>query len=174
MTPLFAMIKNFLLLFIFIIYQGCASYSTQLTALQSSRDDTVDVDQFFMVCELSRAGSLSIPHKPRRPDSLCESGWINHQVQWLEIFQVIIPESDINSVLNYMPDQVIVTGSYNYQMICSPWEAESIGASIKHNRQCFDDQTSADNYLLVNELGETVEIHQFISDDLGYLNLKKL
>jgi hypothetical protein len=168
------MIKNFLLLIIFFMFQGCASYSTQLTALQSSRDDTVDVDQFLWSAQFLDQEVYLYPINLDNQTAFAnQDGFILRFNGW-EIFQVIIPESDINAVLNYMPDQVIVTGTYNYQMSCSPWEVESIGASIKHNRQCSNDQTSADNYLVVNELGETVEIHQFISDDVGYLNLKKL
>jgi hypothetical protein len=168
------MIKNFLLLFIFIIYQGCANYSTQLTALQSSRDETVDVDQYLWSAKYLEQEAYLYPINLDDQTAFANQDGLILRFNGWEIFQVIIPESDINAVLNYMPDQVIVTGTYNYQMSCSPWEVESIGASIKHNRQCSNDQTSADNYLVVNELGETVEIHQFISDDVGYLNLKKL
>ena len=168
------MIKNFLLLFIFTIYQGCASYSTQLTALQSTRDDTVDVDQFLWFAKYLEQEAYLYPVNLDDQTAFANQDGLIFRFNGWEIFQVIIPKSDINAVLNYMPDQVIVTGTYNYQMSCSPWEAESFGGSIKHNKQCSNDDMSADNYLVVNELGETVEIHQFISDDLGYLNLKKL
>lgn len=168
------MIKNFLLLFIFIMFQGCTSYSTQLTALQSTRDDTIDVDQFLWSAQYLEQEAYLYPINLDDQTAFANQDGLILRFNGWEIFQVIIPELDVNTVSNYMPDQVIVTGTYNYQMSCSPWEAESIGASIKHNRQCSNDQTSADNYLVVNELGETVEIYQFISDDIGYLNLKKL
>ena len=168
------MIKNFLLLFIFIMYQGCASYSTQLTTIQSTRDDTVDVDQFLWTAKYLEQVAYLYPINLDEQTAFANQDGLILRFNGWEIFQVIIPELDINAALNYMPDQVIVMGTYNYQMNCFPWEAESIGASIKHNKQCSNDDMSADNYLVVNELGETVEIHQFISDDLGYLNLKKL
>ncbi len=168
------MIKNYKFLIILILFQGCTSYSTQLNDIQSSRIDTVDVDQFLWSAVIY---DQEINLYPINFDDQTvfanQDGFILRFNGW-EIFQIIIPESDISAVLNYMPDQVIVTGTYNYEMNCSPWVAESIGASIKHNKQCSNDQMRADNYLIVNELGETVEIHQFISDDLGYLNLKKL
>jgi hypothetical protein len=168
------MIKIYLLIVIFIMCQGCVSYSTQLTAIQSTRDDTVDVDQFLWSAKYLDQESYLYPINLDDQTAFANQEGLILRFNGWEIFQVIIPELDINAALNYMPDQVIVMGTYNYQMNCFPWEAESIGASIKHNKQCSNDDMSADNYLVVNELGETVEIHQFISDDLGYLNLKKL
>ena len=67
-----------------------------------------------------------------------------------------------------------MSGSYAYRMDCSAWEVQEQGTSLRHNRQCTSDQTSSDNYLIVNDRGETVEIHQLISEDSGYLNLRKL
>jgi hypothetical protein len=168
------MIKNYLLVIFFFLYQGCTSYSTQLVTLQSSWDDTVDVDQFLWTAKYLEQEAYLYPINLDDQTAFANQDGLILRFNGWEIFQVIIPELDINTVLNYMPDQVIVTGTYNYQMNCFPWEVESIGGSIKHNKQCFNNETSTDNYLVVNELGETVEIHQFISDDLGYLNLKKL
>ncbi|MEK9687928.1 MAG: hypothetical protein VW306_06355 [Gammaproteobacteria bacterium] len=168
------MIKNYQILLIFILFQGCTSYSTQLNDIQSSRIDTVDVDQFLWSAVINDKETNLYPiNLDDQTVFANQDGFILRFNGW-EIFQVILPESDINAVLNYMSDRVIVTGTYNYLMSCSLWESESLDGSIKHSKQCSNSQMSAENYLVVNEQGETVEIHQFISEDLGYLNLKKL
>jgi len=168
------MIKKYLIILLFIFLQGCTNYSTQLNDIRSSRIDTVDVEQFlWSAVIIDQEINLYPINLDDQTVFANQDGFIFRFNGW-EIFQIIIPELDINAVLNYMVDQVIVTGTYNYQMNCTPWEAEPIQGIIKHNRRCSNSEIRADNYFVVNEVGETIEIHQFISDDLGYLNLKKL
>ena len=168
------MIKKILLYLFFIIALGCSSYSNQLNNIRAPFNDMVDVDQFLWSATLDDISFLVYPINLSDHTAFANREGVIIRFNGWEIFQLIIPKIDTNIILNFSPDQVVSTGTYNYQMNCLPWEAESIGGSIKQNKHCYSDEIAANNYLFVNEQGETLEIHQFISNDLGYLNLKKL
>lgn len=160
---------------IYLYLAGCTSYSRQFEAIRAvNNDQENDVHDFLW------EASLLDSHLEIYPVTLTDhtafanrEGWILRFNGW-DIFQVIIPEIEINTLFDFAEANVSVTGTYNYVLSCMPWDIEDVGPNLKHTKNCSNGDINISNYLIVNDLGETVEIHQFISLDVGYLNLKKL
>ncbi|MFZ8952632.1 MAG: hypothetical protein ACO2ZB_02770 [Gammaproteobacteria bacterium] len=162
-------------IFIFLfVMAGCVNYSTQLNDIQASRAEGVDVDQFLWRAQWQGQEVDLYPINLEDQTVFANREGVIIRFNGWEVFQVIFPELEFDTIFNFLEGELIVSGSYAYRMDCSAWEVQEQGTSLRHNRQCTSDQTSSDNYLIVNDRGETVEIHQLISEDSGYLNLRKL
>jgi hypothetical protein len=167
------MIKKTFLIFLISLLCACVSYSSQYNALTSTNDEAVDLSDYIWTVDIDNTITEVYPITLDTHTAFANrGGWIIQFNGW-EIFQLIMPEQ-VDDIYNFSETTLVVTGTHNYQMSCSPWQDEQIDGGIKHNKHCSNQYTTIDNYLIVNELGETIEIHQFISDDLGYLNLRKL
>lgn len=162
-------------IFIFLFMMaGCVNYSTQLNDIQASRAEGVDVEQFLWRAQwLGQEVDLYPINLEDQTVFANQEGVIIRFNGW-EVFQVIFPELEFDTIFNFLEAELIVSGNYTYRMDCSVWEVQAQGTSLRHKRQCKSDQISVDNYLIVNDRGETIEIHQFVSEDSGYLNLRKL
>jgi hypothetical protein len=160
---------------IFLCSTGCSSYSRQFEAIRSvNNDQENDVREFLWEASLLDSNIEIYPVTLTDHTAFANrEGWILRFNGW-DIFEVIIPEIEINTFFDFAEANVSVTGTFNYILSCMPWDIEDEGPNIRHIKNCSNGDINISNYLIVNDLGETVEIHHFISPDIGYLHLKKL
>jgi len=100
-------------------------------------------------------------------------GWIMRFNGW-EFFEINVPDQSVAIEISFSIEDVVTQGTHPSQMRCEPWSNTEIETGVRHHRLCMVAGVTYESFLIVNSLGETIEIHQYISEAFGYLNLTKL
>jgi hypothetical protein len=169
--------KIILALITFFIISACTVRTTQLDALRSmgNQEELLSAEGFFWNAQINERESAEVLaiNMDDHTAFASRDGWIMRFNGW-EIYELNIPTLSLVIHMNFSQTNVTSEGSHSSQMQCEPWSNTEIDIGVRHHRLCMVAGVTYEGFLIVNSLGETIEIHQYISEAFGYLNLTKL
>lgn len=162
---------------IFLV-SACNVGSNQLSNLQSINNDRGNEasTEGFLWSAILGAGEASevVPIEVQGHTAFANrAGWIIRFNGW-EFFEINVPDQSVAIEISFSIEDVVTQGTHPSQMRCEPWSNTEIETGVRHHRLCMVAGVTYESFLIVSSLGETIEIHQYISEAFGYLNLTKL